>query len=384
MMRILFVGGGTGGHINPALAVAGYVRASHPEAKILYAGTPFGMEAELVPKAGFEMAMIAVRGFERKLNWKNFKHNLKAVGHLTTAGHRAKQIIREFRPDLVVGTGGYVSGPVVRAACQLGVPTMIHEQNAFPGVTNKILSKRVDKVLLAVEKAKDYLDPDMDYAVVGNPVREEIIFYDRDRARRELGITDEEPMILSFGGSLGAKRINEAIADVIAWHYRQAKLWHFHATGSYGVDYLPELLEERHVNLKNNHKIHITEYIHDMPRVLAACDLVIGRAGAITLSEIEAAGKASILIPSPNVSENHQYHNAMVLQNANAAVVIEEKDLTGEVLVRTVKKLVNDPEKLKTLGKNARSIAVIDSNERIYREMMELIERKKAQEKKRA
>ena len=191
-------------------------------------------------------------------------------------------------------------------------------------------------------------------------------------------------MILSFGGSLGAKRINEAIADVIAWHYRQARLWHFHATGSYGVDYLPELLEERHVNLKNNHKIHITEYIHDMPRVLAACDLVIGRAGAITLSEIEAAGKASILIPSPNVSENHQYHNAMVLQNANAAVVIEEKDLTGEVLVRTVKKLVNDPEKLKTLGKNARSIAVIDSNERIYREMMELIERKKAQEKKRA
>lgn len=376
-MRILFVGGGTGGHINPALAVAGYIRARHPEAEILYAGTPLGMEAELVPKAGFDMAKISVRGFERKLNWKNVKHNIKAIGNLSTAGHRAKQIIKDFHPDIVVGTGGYVSGPVVRAACQLGVPTIIHEQNAFPGVTNKILAKRVDKVLLAVEKAKDYLNPDMDYTVVGNPVREEIIFYDRDKARKELGIAEEEPVILSFGGSLGAKRINEAIADVIAWHYKEARLWHFHATGSYGVDYLPELLEERHVDLSDNHKIHITEYIHDMPRVLAASDLVIGRAGAITLSEIEAAGKASILIPSPNVSENHQYHNAMVLQNANAAVVIEEKDLTGRILVNAVKKLVDDPEKLKNLGKNARSIAVIDSNERIYREIMKLLQSSK-------
>lgn len=371
-MRVLFVCGGTGGHINPALAVAGYLKKQQPNAQILFAGSPLGMEAGLVPKAGFDFAPIKVKGFQRQLSWRNLKNNMMAVVYLTTSGYRSRQILREFRPDVVMGTGGYVSGPLVRQAAKMGIPTLTHEQNAFPGVTTKLLSKYVDRVMLAVPEAKKYLNPNAHFVVTGNPVREAFFTADRDAVRKKMGL-EGKICVLSFGGSLGARRVNEAMAELIAHNQNNPNIFHIHATGAYGTELFPQLLKEKGItNSKTNPNLDIREYIYDMPECFAAADLVIGRSGASTLSELEAAGKASILIPSPNVAENHQYHNAMTLVRKDAAVVIEEKDLTGKRLCDAFDRLFADPERLRRLGENAASLAINDANDRIYRQIIEL------------
>ena len=371
-MRVLFVCGGTGGHINPALAVAGYLKKQQPNAQILFAGSPLGMEAGLVPKAGFDFAPIKVKGFQRQLSWRNLKNNMMAVVYLTTSGYRSRQILREFRPDVVMGTGGYVSGPLVRQAAKMGIPTLTHEQNAFPGVTTKLLSKYVDRVMLAVPEAKKYLNPNARFVVTGNPVREAFFTADRNAVRKRMGL-EGKICVLSFGGSLGARRVNEAMAELIAHNQNNPNIFHIHATGAYGTELFPQLLKEKGItNSKTNPNLDIREYIYDMPECFAAADLVIGRSGASTLSELEAAGKASILIPSPNVAENHQYHNAMTLVRKDAAVVIEEKDLTGKRLCDAFDRLFADPERLRRLGENAASLAINDANDRIYRQIIEL------------
>lgn len=371
-MRILFACGGTAGHINPALAVASQIRQEHRDWKILFAGNPNGMEATLVPKSGFDFTPIEIYGFQRKISLENIKRNFEAARCLMASSAKAKQIITRFDPQIAVGTGGYVSGPVLRQAAKMGVKTLAHEGNAFPGVTTKLLAKYVDKVLLAVPKTKEFLPQNREYVVTGNPVRQEILFADRKKSREKLGVGDRI-CLLTFGGSLGAYRINEAVADVMA-HYKNSSVLHqIHATGQYGVELFPKLLKERGVNPAGDPHLDIREYIHDMPECLAAADLVLCRAGALSLSELEAIGRASILIPSPNVSENHQYHNAMVLANNNAAIVIEEKDLTGERLCKTIEQLVIDPQELKNLGKNAASMAVVDATQRICKEIYELL-----------
>ena len=371
-MRVLFVCGGTGGHINPALAVAGYLKKQQPNAQILFAGSPLGMEAGLVPKAGFDFAPIKVKGFQRQLSWRNLKNNMMAVVYLTTSGYRSRQILREFRPDVVMGTGGYVSGPLVRQAAKMGIPTLTHEQNAFPGVTTKLLSKYVDRVMLAVPEAKKYLNPNAHFVVTGNPVREAFFTADRNAVRKKMGL-EGKICVLSFGGSLGARRVNEAMAELIAHNQNNPNIFHIHATGAYGTELFPQLLKEKGItNSKTNPNLDIREYIYDMPECFAAADLVIGRSGASTLSELEAAGKASILIPSPNVAENHQYHNAMTLVRKDAAVVIEEKDLTGKRLCDAFDRLFADPERLRRLGENAASLAINDASDRIYRQIIEL------------
>ena len=374
-MRVIITGGGTAGHINPALAIAQTIRERHKEAQILYVGTPGGMEARLVPEAGFDFMPFEARGFMRnKISLRNIEYNVKAVGNLMTSTRRATKILEDFRPDVAVGTGGYVTGPLLRTAAKMGIPTATHESNAAPGITTKLLAKSVDVVLLATDAACAHLPQGCKTVVTGNPVREAFIYTDRAQARRELGIPDDMFCLLSFGGSLGAKRINEAIADVIAWHLKTESIHHIHATGRYGVDYLPELLQKRGVTVEGHPHLVIREYIDDMPRCFAAADLIVSRSGASTLSELQAAGRGSILIPSPNVSENHQYHNAMVLANEGAAVVIEERDLSGERLCEEISALIHDPEKLRTLGKNAQKHAILDANDRIYREIMHLLD----------
>ena len=373
-MRILFACGGTGGHINPAIAVASYIREHYPEAIIRFAGNPKGMEAKLVSRAGFDFAPITIKGFQRKLNWRNIKYNISSVFYLTTASARAQKLIRDFDPDIVVGTGGYVSGPILRKAAKMGIKTLSHESNAFPGVTTKLLARYVDKILLAVPEAKQYLSDQCEYSVTGNPVRESILFADQSKARAKLGIGEGQICILSFGGSQGARRLNEAMADLMAWEQGK-NIHHIHATGMYGVDLFPQLLKERGLDPENMPQADIRAYINDMDDCLAAADLVIGRAGALTLSELEAAGRASILIPSPNVAENHQYFNAMVLADHDAAVVIEEKNLSGELMCRTVESLTGDPEKLKALGRNAQSLAILDANRKICEEIMTLLKK---------
>ena len=374
-MKILFACGGTAGHINPAIAIANYLKEKDPETEILFAGNPNGMEARIVPNAGYDFAPIKVLGIQRRISLHNIKNNIKALWYLAGSSSRAKEIIEGFKPDIVMGTGGYVSGPVVRKAALLGYKTIAMENNAFPGVTTKLLAKHVDKILLDVEESKKFLPEGKEYVVTGNPVRQEIFTEDREAAREFYGIGDRI-CILSFGGSLGAQRLNEAVSDLMAWHLSERDFIHIHGSGSYyGPSYYTDMLKEKGIDAHEHKNLIIREYINDMPRCLAAADLVISRCGAITLAELKAAGRASVLIPSPNVAENHQYHNAMVLANHKAGVVIEEKDLTGELLCKTVKELTDSPEKLRELSENAKALAVTDANERIRNEIISLYER---------
>lgn len=364
-MRVLFTGGGTAGHINPALAAAGYLKQKEPDAEILYVGNQGGMEERLVAQAGYPIKTVHISGFQRKLTPKNLVRNAQTVVRVFTATAEAKRIIREFQPDVCVGTGGYVSGPVIREAAKLGIPCVVHESNAYPGVTIKMLAKHVNTVMLAVPEAAKYLDSSVNYTVTGNPVRGEVLAAEREESRKALGL-DERPVVLSFGGSLGASALNRAVAWMLAESAKEGKYQHIHGYGRHDEKFLDEC-REYGLELEKNPQIRLLEYIDNMPQCLSAADLVIGRAGSMTLTEIEAKSKASILIPSPNVAENHQFHNAMALVNRGAAEIIEEKDLTGESLWRKVEKILSDPDRLRSLGENAGKMEILDANDRIYR-----------------
>ncbi len=369
-MKILLAGGGTAGHINPALAIAGYIKGKRPDTEFLFVGNKDGMEQRLVPKAGFEIKSVTISGFKRSLSPKNIIENVKTVKRTFTSSYESKKIISEFKPDICIGTGGYVSGPVIRTAAKMGIPCIIHEQNAFPGITNKMLSKNVKKVMLAVPDAKKYFEK-ADFVITGNPVRGEILTADKEKSRQELGL-DSRPVVLSFGGSLGARRINEAVADLVSRSGKDGKYQHIHAYGSYG-DWFPEFVEQKGTDINQCGNLDIRPYIDNMPVCMAAADLVICRAGAITLSELQAMGKPAILIPSPNVAENHQYHNAMALVNAGAAEIIEENNLSGESLMKKVDEMLGNPERLNRICQNSRSMAITDANERIYSVVKKLV-----------
>ena len=338
-MRVLFAGGGTAGHINPALAVAGYIRKKVPDVQILYVGAKGGMEERLVPQAGFAFEGISVSGFKRSFSPSAVKDNIITVKKALQAGTVSKRIIRDFKPDICMGTGGYVSGPVIRAAAKLSIPTVIHEQNAFPGVTTKMLSRYVKRVMLAMPEAKQYLSDGCRCVTTGNPVRQEILTADKTACRKKLGL-DSRPVVLSFGQIVHA--------------YGQDGKW------------VPDLFRKMGADPDGCENLDIREYIDDMPVCLAAADLVICRAGAITLSELQAQGKPAILIPSPNVAENHQYHNAMAMANRQAARVLKEEELTQEAVMQAVDDMVSDPEKLRKYSENAKRLAITDANERIY------------------
>lgn len=359
----MFVAGGTGGHINPAVAVAKELKRLYPDAEILFVGTKGRMETEIVPKAGFEIATVEMNGFSRKLSLGGIKENLKTAYLTLKASGEAKKIISNFSPDAVVGFGGYVTGPVLRAAVKMGIKTAIHEQNAYPGVANKALAKSADAVMLTSSAAEKYMSCKNPPVVTGLPVRREIVKTDRDFARASLGVKNDEMLVLSMGGSLGADAVNNAVTQMLALLQGENRLRFIHATGRYGK-WVEDRLSENGVSFGAGTNIDIREYIDNMDICLPACDLVISRAGASSISEIQALSKPSVLIPSPNVAENHQYHNAMTLAENGGAVLIEEKDLSGELLAKTVKELCTHPEKLsdisKKAGENAKNNALAD------------------------
>ena len=376
-MRVLMTGGGTAGHINPALAIAGKIKQAHPQAEILFVRAKGRMETQLVPQAGYPIKTVDVRGFQRRLSLKNVGRNLSAAVHAVTAEVEAGRIIRDFSPDIAIGTGGYVCGPVLRKAAKRGIPVLVHESNAFPGVTVKLLAKDAAAVMIADEAAKKYLPEGCRVVVTGNPLRPGFADTDRERARRELGM-DSRPLVLSFGGSLGADRINAAMASVMERSFRDGGIQHIHGTGRGGYEKTMELLRQEGVPLDGG-VIRVREYIDDMSRCMAAADLVISRCGAMTLSELPAAGKPSILIPSPNVAENHQYHNAMALVHRGAAVCLEEKDLTPDSLWEALYSLIKDPERLRRMGENARKSAILDADERILRVVEQTLQKSSRQ-----
>ena len=367
-MRALISGGGTGGHINPALAIADKIRMENPDAVVEYVGTAKGLEATLVPKAGYKIHYIKVKGFKRSLSFDNFDAAIKAF----TSVVAAKKIIKEFKPDVVIGTGGYVCWPVLKAAAKAGIPTIVHESNAFPGVTTRMLSKYVDKILLGFEESKKYLDCDESKLLrVGSPVSEKMINANKESSRNKLGIDESEKMVLSAGGSLGAMAINNSVYELIKNYTLPEGVYHVHATGNAGwqeqsARYLELGFEKVDDDTLKKGKVTVCRYIYNMHELLSACDVEICRAGAMTLSELAVMGKAAVIVPSPYVTNNHQYKNAKVLCDKNAALMIEEKNLNGDILTSTVKELIENDEKRHTVENNVREFAVTDSLDRIY------------------
>ena len=370
-MNIILAGGGTAGHINPALSIAQTFRAKNPHCKILFIGNRGSLEEKLVKNAGFSIEFIKVSGIKRSLSLEN----IKTMKNFLSSVSACKRIIRDFKADVVIGTGGYVSGPAVYAASKLGVKCCIHEQNAFPGITSKFLSRCADIAFISFDGTDKYFKRSKKTVMSGNPLNEKFLFADKSESRRALGIPDDAFYILSFAGSLGAREINKNFVDFIVKNSISNDFVHTHATGSFGYKWMPEELAARGFDIHKKSNIHVLEYIYDMPQRLAACDLVISRAGAITLGEIMAMGKPSILIPSPNVTNNHQYHNAMSLVNGGAALILEEKELTPDKLYSMALSVKNDAALAKRLGDNARKMAHLGAAELIYREVFELIKK---------
>lgn len=372
-MRVLIAAGGTAGHVNPALAIAKEIEKHCPGAEIHFAGRKQGMEYGLVTKAGYPFHHIEVNGIQRKLTLRNVARNVKAMYHLALSAPCAAAILRKVQPDLVIGAGGYVSGPVVQTAAKKGILTAIHEQNAFPGITNKILAKSVDLVFVAMPDAVERLGPAAKGKtfVVGNPVREAMWNTDRTAARKALGAKDGQIVVVSFGGSLGAQRLNEAVAELAVWELKERDFLHIHATGS--IEKKDFAVLAKKLNIDNDARFQIREYIEDMPSMLAAADLVISRAGALTLAEISAVGRAAVLIPSPNVAENHQYYNAMQLEKLGAARVLEEKNLGQGALQKTVDEITQSQASLMEMGAKARALAQPDSLEKIWTHLEQLL-----------
>ncbi len=370
-MKILFAAGGTAGHINPALAIADKLKETQKNCEILFVGNESGMENRLVKQAGYKFAPIKVKGFYRSFSPSAIIHNISAATLSVTSQFQSKKILKEWKPDICIGTGGYVSGPIMLQAAKAGIKTVIHEQNAYPGITTKILAKSVDRVLCGTKRGAEIIDMPQKIAVVGNPVNAKILTTKREDARRALSLDEKDIFILSFGGSLGAYPISKEVLSMLTKLHRDENVKFCHATGR--GDYQKFIEEMKNCDIKDTGNITIREYIDNMEIVLLAADLVICRAGAMTLSELTAAGKASILIPSPYVAENHQYHNAKALADIGASILIEQKDLDGSILAREVEALIDDPTKLASMGENAKKESVLYSVDLIVDEIMKTI-----------
>ena len=372
-MRVLMTGGGTGGHINPALAIAKTILTEEPDSEIAFVGTSRGMENRLVPKEGFRLYHIEMRGLRRSLS----PANLRTLALMVTSVAKAKHLIRDFKPDICIGTGGYVSWPLIRAAAALGVPTAMHESNALAGVATRLLAQHTDILFTNFESTAAQLPRAKRILHVGNPLKNAFSTVDREKARRTLGFTNTyRYSLLSCGGSLGAGAINREMLRLMAeYSCKHPELHHLHQTG---VDNYAEVYTEfKRLGLDRYPNLTLVDYIYDMPDRLAAADLVINRAGAMTLSELALLSKATILIPSPNVTDNHQYKNAKVLADADAAVLLEESALRGSVLADTVDALLHDREKRRQLSENFSKFAIKNTNILIYNEIKKLVNSRK-------
>ena len=364
-MNVIFTCGGTGGHINPAIAVANAWRQRHPDSNILFIGAKDRMEEKLVPAAGYRLETIPASGMKRSFSLNALKYNLRSVKYVFQAVGQCKRIIRDFRADVVVGTGGYASFPALYAASRMGIPTCVHEANAMPGLTTRMIADRADKVLTCFpESAKYYRHPEK-VVTVGMPVRSEFIFTKKETARRELGL-DDRPLIVSAFGSQGAKAMNELMAQLFALEMKEDyPFQHIHATGSYGTHWMPEYVKKQGVDLSQNKGITMQEYIYNMPTMMAAADIIISRAGAASCNEIAASGTPCILIPSPNVTDNHQEKNARALSDNGAAVLMLEKDCTAQALMDEISALLEDSDRRAKMALALQKMCVLDSAERL-------------------
>ena len=363
-MNLIFTCGGTAGHINPAIAVANMMKERHPDCNILFIGAVGHMEEKLVPQAGYDLKCLPGSGLSRKLNAAGIKKNLYAVKCVLNAVQECKRTFREFKPDVVIGTGGYASFPALYAAQSMGIPTCVHESNAVPGVTTKLAANKASRVLVAFEESVQHYKHPEKVEVVGMPVRKEFIYTTKEEARKELGL--EGHVVVSAFGSQGAKVMNETMADMIALEQKDHfPFHHIHATGSFGKEWMPQRVKDNGVDYEKCPTLDIREYIYNMPTVMAAADVIIGRAGSATCNEIGASGTPCILIPSPNVTNNHQEKNARVLEAGGGAVVVLEKECTPEKMYELITSLLADECRREEMSQKLHSQVKLDSTERI-------------------
>lgn len=362
-MRVIFAGGGTGGHINPAISIADYAKAHDKNFEALFIGTERGLETKLVPKAGYDIHYIDIEGFDRR----NMLKNVSVVRKLIKAQHDCRRIIRDFKPDCVVCTGGYVSGPVTMAAAKEHVNSLIHEQNVYPGLTVKGSEKYVKYLALSFDETVNLMKDKSKCVVTGNPIRTEILCADKKKSRKALGI--DKPFVLVFGGSLGADRINDTVISMLPELDNNIKL--LFGTGERNYKKVVEAAKAKGID-PGNDNIEIRPYIHNMAEVMAAADIVIARSGAITVSELAALGKPAILIPSPNVVRNHQEQNAREFERCGAAAVITENELSAEVLHNRIMSMLNDKDSLNKMSLNMKKAAKTDALEKLYALMLDM------------
>lgn len=374
-MRFLFACGGTAGHINPAVAVAGKLRELMPDSKFLFVGAEGKMEMELVPIEGFEIKGIKITNLRRSLSPSGLVHNVKTLRNLASSRSRAEQIISEFQPDCVIGTGGYVCYPVLRTAAKMGIPTAVHEANAVPGLTTKMLQNHISVIMTGFEGCSSEYKVPKKVICTGTPVKSEFYTLTRDSARRELGIDSSRHLVVSFWGSLGASGMNSIMEQFIAQNYKSRAFDHIHATGGgeQGHSEFIRKLSQLGVGSLGRSGVDIRPYIFDMPKVMAAADLVLCRAGASTLSELIAMGKPSVLVPSPYVTNNHQEENAKVLEKAGGARLLTEQECTGEKLYNEVFGLLVNNKTLSDMAKALTSLKVSDATEKITEIILDLI-----------
>ena len=363
-MKFVFTCGGTAGHINPALAVAGRLRELLPDSEMLFIGAEGKMEMELVPREGYRIEGLKITNISREHSLSGIVHNLDTLKNVAVSLHEAKKLLREFAPAAVIGTGGYVCYPVLTAAHELHIPPFVHESNAVPGLTTKMLAEHVDRVLVGFEDSRRYYKHPDRVEVTGTPVRGEFGCETKEQAKAELGIPAGEKLVVSVWGSLGAGHMNEVMTELIPMLDGKQGFRLLHAAGSRYYAGMAEKLGETAPDMAE-HGVELREYIYDMPRVMTAADLVVCRAGASTISELCYMGKPVIIVPSPNVTNNHQEKNARVLEEAGGAKVLLEGEFDAQSLLADVKELLSDDEKLSAMSTAMTSLAAEDATERI-------------------
>lgn len=366
-MRAIIAAAGTGGHINPGIAIANKIMEQEPSSEIIFIGTGRGLEKDLVPRAGFKLKTIDAHGIERKLTIQNVK-NLYATYKSIKA---AKNIIEEFKPDVLIGTGGYICVPTVLAAKKMGIPVVLHESNAYPGVTVKIFKNKADKILVGFKEAKERLDNKENVVVTGNPIklkRKNFTALEKRKIIHEIGLNDEKPIVLVFGGSQGAQSINRSMTELIVNKKNKGYqiIW---AAGPEQYDKIKQKLSEVHVNIDKIEDVKIVPYIYNMEEVMNVADLLVCRSGAMTITEVAMLGKPAIFIPFPYATENHQEYNARVLEKVGAAKIILDKDLNSEILSQMLKEIIKDDKKMKEMGEAALKIAMPNVLDKIYEEI---------------
>lgn len=375
-MRVIIAAAGTGGHINPALAIANKIKQEEKNSEIIFVGTDRGLENDLVPRAGYELKKIDAYGFNRQISIENVKKMYKTFKSIG----QAKKIIEDFKPDIMIGTGGYICLPVGIAASKYNVPIVLHESNAFPGVAIKMLAKKAETILVGFEDAKERIKNAKNVVVVGNPSKvKKLNFTEKQKQEiiNKIGLTDlSKPIVLVFGGSQGAQKINESFINIISKKLNKDYqiIW---ATGPNQYDMIKTKLQSLNISINNIPNVKILPYIYNMEEVMNCVDLVVSRSGAMTITEISIVGKPSIFIPFPYATENHQEYNAKVLEKVGAAKIILDAKLDDNILNSTINEIISDKEKMCRMSENAHAVEIKNVEDKIYVELCKILETKK-------